>query len=501
MSSIKQLAGQTVWYGLSNIAARFLGYLQMPIITYLLNSPAGQVSFGEYSTLYAAIPFANVIFTYGMETAYFRFSRDMDKDKLFQTSFFSLLVSTLVLSLLCWLFRQPIANFFQIDQHPEYITWVIGIIALDTLSAIPFARLRQENRPRKYAFVKVAGIVLNLLLVIFFIGFCPGYVQKHPQSALAGWYHEFTSAGMLILANLAQSALTFLLLFREWRSFNFRLNPAIWKKVLGYALPFVIIGLAGMVNETIDRIMLLHLYPGTEAEAKMATGIYSANYKLAIIITLFIQAFRMAAEPFFFSKSKDKDAPHTYARVMKWFVITLCIAFLGTALFLDVWKYMEGADYRSGIGVVPILLYANLFLGIYYNLSVWYKVSDKLKYGTWITVFGAALTIVVNWIFMPVYGMYAGAWATCLCYFSMMVLSWFYGQRHYPVPYNLKRILGYLAAITFLFFVETGIYYATSSFMLRLGSGALLLLCFLGLVFLWERKELKGFPVIGRWVR
>lgn len=500
MSSIKQLAGQTIWYGFSNIAARLLGYLQMPIITYLLNSPAGQVSFGEYSTVYAAIPFANVLFTYGMETAYFRFSRDMDKEKLFQTSFSSLLLSTVMLSLLCWLFRQPIANFFQIDQHPEYITWVIAIIALDTLSAIPFARLRQENRPRKYAFVKVAGIILNLLLVIFFIGFCPAYIEKHPDSGLAHWYSQFTSAGMLILANLAQSALTFLLLFREWRGFKFKLNPALLKKILAYALPFVVIGLAGMVNETIDRIMLLHLYPGTEAEAKMATGIYSANYKLAIIITLFIQAFRMAAEPFFFSKSKDQDAQQTYARVMKWFVITLCVAFLGTALFLDIWKYMEGADYRSGIGVVPILLYANLFLGIYYNLSVWYKVSDKLSYGTWITVFGAVLTILVNWLFMPRYGMYAGAWATCLCYFSMMLLSYFYGQKHYPVPYNIKRILSYLGVITFLFFIEMGVYRLTDSFLWRIGSGAVLMLVFFGLIILWEGKELKSFPVLGKWL-
>lgn len=235
-------------------------------------------------------------------------------------------------------------------------------------------------------------------------------------------------------------------------------------------------------------------------EAKQQVGIYSANYRIAIFITLFIQAFRMAAEPFFFNQSADKNAPKTYARVMKWFVITLCFAFLFTALFLDVWKYMVGREYRTGLGVVPILLYANLALGIYYNLAVWYKVTDRLGWGIAITLLGAAITLLINVTFIPKYGMMACAWATAICYIIMMIVSYLAGQKHFPVPYNTKKLLSYIGVITVLFFLQRGVYALTDSFMLRLVSGGALMLVFIALVWKAERSELKRFPVIGRFV-
>ena len=501
MASLKKLAGQTVWYGLSNIGAQMLNYLQNPILTYLLNNAAGRDRFGEISSIYSLMTFGNVLFTYGMETAYFRFANTVkDKDTLYQTSFGSLIYSTVVLTFLFWLCRMPIAHFLKLDDHPEYITWAVLIIALDALTAIPFARLRQEERPRKYAFIKVAGIAINLFFVIFFVGISPKIVAGNPTGMYASWYNHYSSTGFVLLANILQNAFVFGMLYREWGAFRFRFDAALWRTVIAYSMPFIIIGLGGMFNETLDRIMLLKLYH--PALAKEAVAIYSSNYKLAIVITLFIRAFRMAAEPFFFAQSGDKNAPKTYAKVMKWFVITICFAFLGTVLFLDILQHLEASSYRKGLGVVPILLYANIALGIYYNLSVWYKISGQLRYGIGITLFGAALTLAINFAFIPRFGMWACAWATFICYGSMMVLSWYYGQKHFPVPYPVKKLLSFLGVITVLFLLQKLISHVTPhSFVIHIVSGIVLMLLFVRLVFVVEKKELRAFPVIGKWIR
>ena len=501
MASLKNLAGQTVWYGMSTIVARLIGFLLNPLITYLLNTKTGTEQYGEYSTLMAAIPFLNVLFTYGMETAYFKFSNTvLDRGKLFETSFTSLIISTVLLSVPLVLLRGSIAHFFDLDAHPEYITWCVLVIALDTLSVIPFARLRQENRPRKYAFTKVAGVVVNIVCVVWLLAISPGIVQRHPETAYAHWYHQYTNTGFLLLAFVAQSAVTLLLLVREWMMFRFRFDAALWRTILAYALPFIIIGLGGMINEVFDRLMLQHFYPGTKEAAKSAVGIYNANYKVAIFITLFIQAFKMAAEPFFFNQASDKNAPATYAKVMKWFVITLCFAFLFTALFLDIWQYLNGSAYRGGLGVVPILLYANIALGIYYNLSVWYKITAQLKYGIAITLFGALLTLIINYLFIPKYGMYACAWATMICYTVMMVLSYLYGQKHFPVSYPVKKLLSFLGIITILFAVHEWVAMLTPNMVIRIGSGVVLMLVFVLVIFKAERKELQRFPLIGKYI-
>ena len=502
MASLKKLAGETIWYGLSNIAAKLLNQILTPIITYILKSPRQVADLGDFSVLYACISFVNVVYTYGLETAYFRFAAGgTDQRKLFQTTFSSILVSTAVLSALLIGFSVPIANFVGLDSHPEYITWCVLFIAVDTLAAIPFAMLRQEGRPRKYAFVRVSGITVNIFCTLFFIAWSPGYVAAHAGSSYAQWYHTNTNAGFLLLPNLAGSVVTFLLLYREWGSYRFGFDKALWRKVIAYSSPMIIVGLGGMVNETIDRIMLRKLLPVDSEHERMAVAIYSNNYKLAIFITLFIQAFRMSAEPFFFSQAADKDAPKTYARVMKWFVITLCSAFLFTSLFLDGWKYFIGPSYRAGLGVVPILLAANVALGIYYNLSVWYKITDKMYLGTIITLIGAAITLVLNFAFIPTYGMYACAWATLAAYGSMMVISYFMGQRYFPVPYNVRKLLAYLAVMLLLFFAEQGVMYLTGIILIRLLAGAGLMLLFILLVINAEKKELQGMPLIGKWIR
>lgn len=500
MSSLKNLAGQTVWYGLSTIVARLIGFLLNPLITYLLNDPNGAIQVGEYSTLMSAIPFFNVLFTYGMETAYFRFSSSgVDKGRLFRTSFASLLVSTILLSFIMICFNRQLAHYVELDKHPEYITWCVWVIALDTLSVIPFARLRQEGRPRKYAFTKVAGVVVNIACVVLLVGVAPKYMA-HSHSWLAKWYHQYTNTGFLIMAFVAQSVVTMLLLYKEWSAFRFKIDRALWRSILTYSLPFVVIGLGGMVNEVVDRLMLLHLFKGTEAQAKNAVAIYNANYKLAIFITLFIQAFKMAAEPFFFSQAADKNAPKTYAKVMKWFVITLCFAFLSTAMFLDIWKYLNASYYRSGIYIVPILLMANISLGIYYNLAVWYKITAKLNYGIGITLTGALITVLLNYFFIPKYGMLACAWTTCICYSLMVVLCYHYGQKHFPVPYATKKLLSYIGTVLMLFLIHSAIGKLITTPVAHIISGAVLSLCFVALVLKVERTELKSFPVIGKYL-
>lgn len=502
MASLKQLAGQTIWYGVSNIAAKLLNQLLTPIITYILNSPAGMVDYGNFSMLYACISFINIIYTYGLETAYFRFAAmGTDKNKLFQTTFTSLLVSTVVFSVIIIYLRDLIGDYIGLEGHNEYITWSVLIVAVDTLAAIPFARLRQEGRPRKYAMVRMAGIVTNIVLTVVLIAYAPRMAAANPDGAFAKWYSGYTPVGFLLLANLAQATVTFILLFKEWSGYRLQFDAALWKKILTYCWPMVIVGMGGMVNETIDRLMLPKLLPGTTDEQKIAVSIYAANYKIAIFITLFIQAFRMSAEPFFFSQAADRNAATTYARVMKWFVITLCVAFLFTALYIDLWQYFIGPAYRNGLGVVPILLAANIALGIYYNLAVWYKITDRMYMGMIITLIGATITLALNYTFIPAYGMYACAWTTLGAYTTMMALCYALGQRYFPVNYPVARLGQYIVIMLLLFAAQRGIMHTTGSPAIRLATATVFMGTFGIVVLRLEKSELSAMPVIGRWLK
>ncbi len=498
-----------MWYGVSNIGAKFLNYLLTPLITYLLKDSSGVKEYGDYSLLYVWIAVLNVLFTYGFETGYFRFSNreSTDQKALFQTTFGSLVISTIGLVLLFSLFRVPINNFLGLNGHPEYIVWVLLLIGFDALSAIPFAKLRQENRPRKYAFIKIAGILINIVAVVFFLVYMPQLAQKNPAGWLAGWTRDNSRVGFLLMANLLQTIFVFLMLFPEWKVFRFKIDLALWKKIFAYSAPMIVIGLAGMINEVMDRQMLAKFLPMPADEAKRLVGIYSANYKLAIFISLFIQAFKMAAEPFFFSQANDKSAPQTYARVMKWFVIVLALAFLSTALYLDILKYWINHAYHSGLGIVPILLFANICLGMYYNLSVWYKLTDRMNMGLYITLVGAAITLTGNYFFIPLYGMYAAAWSTLVCYLVMTVLAYALGQKYFPVPYPVKKILAYLTVMLVLFFVKKGVDFATASLstapmlIIRVIAATVLMLLFLRLILKAEGKEVKTMPFVGRFVK
>ncbi len=486
-----------MWYGVSSIFVRFLNYGLTPLLTGVLVTSG----YGEMSKVYAAIPFLNVIFTYGLETAFFRYSqKEQFPGQVYDNLIISILFSTAFLGGAMIAFKNPIAHLLRVEKHPEYITWVAWIIMLDTLSTLPFAKLRLDNRPIKYAFIRVAGILVNIGLLVIFYYVCPKLQKQGTMSPLLLIYSsdKESQVGYVFIANLAMSALTFFLLIKEFFQFKWKFNWPLWRDIIIYSLPITIAGFGGMINETFDRIMLSWWAPvTTEKAADVLVGIYSANYKLSILITLFIQAFRLGAEPFFFKQAQGENPQRVYARVMKFFVLTICFMFLFVALYLEIWKhFVTNPEMWVGLKVVPILLFANMFLGIYYNLAIWYKLSNNTMSGAYITLIGAGITLIINYLFIPHYGMMACAWATCICYSSMMVISFIWGQRVYPVPYPWKKLLAYMAIVLIFFWIHQGIISLTQSKVVYFTTATLLLGAFGAFVVRVEKKEFRRYPIL-----
>lgn len=516
---LKKLASQTAIYGLPTIVGRLLSYLLTPLYTYNF-SPQ---EFGIVTSGYAYVSFLLVFLTYGMETALFRFSQsEPDKKKVFSTSLASLFVSSSAFILLISIFAVPISESIRFTGHPEYVIWFAIILGADAFAAVPFAKLRELGRAKHFAFIKTVNIFVYVGLNLFFILFCP---HVKPGSFLypliSRIYDPSIGIGYIFISNLIASVVTLLMLLpvilNAFRRPAVAPSPApalknvlrserpvppepapeqekssffdseLWKRMLRYALPLLVAGLAGMVNETLDRILLTHMLP--EKEAMYQTGVYGACYKVSIIMTIFIQTFRFAAEPFFFSHSAEKDAKKVYADVMKYFVIVCSVIFLGTMLNIHWIQYFAGsAAFRTGIAVVPILLMANFCLGIYYNQSIWYKLTGHTQYGALLAVFGAVITIVLNIWWIPRIGYMGCAWATLICYASMMVASYFMGNKHYPVNYDLKRILGYMGLSLTLYALS--LFINTGSTAVNLVINNLILLGFIAVAV---KAELKNF--------
>lgn len=501
MGSVKQLAGQTLWYGVSSIAARFINYLLTPLLTYAV--VITKADYGKIGLIYSALPVLNVLFTYGFETAYFRFSsKEENKATIYNTAFLSILFSTLLFSFILYQFPGLLGGITGLTNFPGMIRISIAIIALDTLSAIPFARLRQENKPRKFAFVNIAGILLNIFFTWLFISYCPAhYDRQHPGPLMLIYNPATYPVTYVLIANLIQAVAKLLLLSKEVLQVRFRFNTALWKEMMLYAMPLLIVGFGGVINEVFDRLMLRWWLPGSEVYKDSQVGVYNACYKLSILITLFIQAFRMSAEPFFFKQAQGQNPQKTYARVMKFFVIIITVMFLVVSMYLDVWKLFIGEDYRVGLKVVPILLLANMFLGIYYNLSVWFKLSNKTNAGARITLIGTAVTLVINFLFIPFFSYTACAWATFFCYGTMMVVSFKWGQKAYRIPYAWKKLVAYLLIVILLFFIHKGITYFYHPVWFTLSVATLLLLVYLRFLLIVEKKEFAKIPVIQKLVR
>jgi len=486
------LASQTFWYGFSNIFARFLNYLLTPLLTTIFASE----KYGDISILFAAAAFLNIVYTYGMETSYFRFNNMYPEEQVYSTGLTSLLFTSILFTILLFFPVESLANYMEIGSHPEYIKWVLLIVALDTLAVLPFSKLRFEGKPRKFAMIKVMNILINIGLTVFFLVWCKGQYEKQANNIWSVLYNPAIDIGYVFIANLAASVVTLLMLWKEIFSFKFSWNPQLMKEMLIYSAPLIIVGFGGMVNETIDRFMLTDLYPGTANEARSANGIYSANNKLAIIIVLFITAFRMGAEPFFFKQAKEEGAAKTYARVMKFFVIACCLCFLAVMLFLDIWKYFMGVkkhpEYLTGLKVVPILMLGKIFLGVYYNLSIWYKLTNKNMLAAYITLIGAAITITLNYLFIPKFGFMACAFASFICYGFMMVISYIQGQKHFPIPYAWKKLLAYIVISCLLYGIHQVFRYYSPSLMMNHIFGLVLMAAFMVFVARVEKREVNN---------
>lgn len=492
---LKKLAGQTVVYGLGTILPRFLNYFLTPILTRAF-MPA---EYGIHSELYAYISFLNILFTYGMETTFFNFNSRLEKkDQVYNTAFFTILSSTLGLSLLLFSMRSWISEVLSTDNASyslTFISWCIGIIATDALMAIPFAKLRAENKALQFSLMKLTNVIFNFGLTLFFIKVCKPAYEQHDNSFFASLYDPITGIGYCFLANLLANIISLLLLSGQFSKLKMQVDTALLKEMLRYTWPLLILGFAGMINETLDRIILKKLMVD-KAEAQIAQGIYGACYKIAILMTIFIQAFRFAAEPFFFSRAKEKDSKKTYALVMKYFIIFCLVLFLGTLLNLDWIKYLIAEPYWEGLSVVPILLLANLCLGVVYNLSIWYKLSSQTRYGAIISVTGAAVTVLINLLFVPSYSYVACAWATLAAYGTMMVMSYLLGQKYYPIRYNLRAIMVYVV-LGLLLFLFSKLFSDIPYTVVRVFLNNLLILAFLWIVYKLEFNNLKKLNTNG----
>ena len=469
MSVLKKFFKDTIIYGLATVLPRLMNFILVPLHTDKLAT----TSYSDNTTFYVYAAFFNVLLTYGMETAFFRFfNKSNEKTKVFSTTFISLFVTTLIFLIAVFLFNAYISEWLNIST--KYFKILVGLLVLDTLVVAPFAYLRATGRPIKFAAIKISNILIYVLLNYFFLWVIPEFNLQF------SWYDKTDLVQYIFIANLFASIVTLLLLLPYFFKTKIEFSKTIFKQLIGYGWPIMVAGLAYVINENFDKWILPYL------TNKDINGAYSGCYKIAMFMTIFIQAFRLGAEPFFFSHSKEINAKETYALIMKYFVIAGSFMLLFIISYLDIFKMVlvQNEAYWQAISIVPIVLLANLFLGIYFNLAIWYKLTDKTRYGMYLSIVGAIITIVLNLVFINKIGFIAAAWATLAAYGSMMVLSYFFGQKHYPVPYNLKQILFYLL-------IAIGLSIVTLNTNANYYINTVLVLVFLGIIIISEKKQPK----------
>ena len=479
MGLYKNLFKQTAIYGLATVLPRMLSFLLVRLYTDILPT----AEYGEVSIVLSWMVFFNVVLSYGMETAFFRFySAEEDKKNVIATSTISIFWSSIIFLFVALIFRNTLAAWAEVDV--QYITYSVWILVLDALVLVPFSKLRANQRPMVYAAIKIGNVFINLLLNIFFLMYLPKLAASSPNSVWDNLYVENFQIAYIFIANLLASLATFVVLSPNYLSLGRKFDPVLWKKMMKYGLPILIAGLAFAVNEHFDKILLGYLLP--ENLAKSEVGAYSACYKLGLFMVLFATAFRLGIEPFFFSHAKNENAPQTYAVITKYFVILGSLILLCVIVFADILKFLLLHDkaYWEAMKVVPLIILANFFLGIYNNLSVWYKLTDKTKIGAYISIVGAIVTLVLNYILIPKYSYYGSAIATLSAYGSMMFISYYLGNKYYPIPYDKKKIVGYLTLSTgfscISFYGFSGNYFI----------GIPLLAIFLGFIYYNEKETL-----------
>jgi O-antigen/teichoic acid export membrane protein len=455
LSLYKNLFKQTLIYGLATVLPRMISFLLNPL--YVDRLPKQE--FADVSIIFAWLVFFNVILSYGMETTFFRFyNKEEDKKSVIQTSTISIFWSSIAFLFLSLLYRNTLSSWINVEV--EFVTYAIWILVLDALVIIPFSKLRAEQRPIVFAVIKIGNVLINMVLNVFFLLYLPKIAQSNPNGFLATLYFDNFQVGYIFVANLIASLATFVVLSPDYLRLKWKLDFKLWKKMMLYGFPILIAGIAFAVNEHLDKIILEFLLPKNIGKAEV--GAYSACYKLGLFMVLFATAFRLGIEPFFFSHAKNENAKQTYAMITKFFVIFGSLILLGVIVFADLLKQIMIKDesYWEAMKVVPLIILANFFLGIYNNLSVWYKLTDKTKIGAYISIVGAILTLLLNYLLIPKYSYMGSAIGTIVAYGSMMIISYLLGKKYYSIPYDMKKIGGYLAVsilfsiLSFYFFRE-----------------------------------------------
>lgn len=475
MGILKGFFKDTAIYGMATVVPRLMTFILAPLQIGALST----ASYSENTTFYIWAAFFNVILTFGMETSFFRyFSRAENKQDVFSTSFISLTFSTILFFLVVVLFQETVMGI--VDLPPQFFYILLGVLVLDNLVVIPFAYLRATNRPIKFTLIKVSNVLILTVINVIYLFLIPNYPQLFPDFILRT-FHPDNLVQYIFWANLVASAATFLMLLPYFFRTNLVFKWSIFKALWQYGWPVMVAGVAFVINEMFDKLIMKDLI------SDEIMGAYAGVYKLAIFMALYIQAFRLGAEPFFFNQYNKENSRFIYAEILKYFVLAGSAMLLVLVVFLDLLKLLivPNEDYWVTIAIVPVILLANLCLGIYHNLSIWYKLTDKTKVGMYISLVGAMLTVILNLVLVPIYGFMAAAWATLVAYGSMMLISFYLGQKHFPIPYDVKRIGGYLlisagfSAVSFLLFRNN--YYI----------GIILILIFFALVLISEKEQLK----------
>ncbi len=451
MAGVKSLAKDTVVYGASSIIGRFLNWCLVPLYTGVFAAS----QYGLVTYIYSIVALALIVLTYGMETGFFRFANHDDfQDRpmeVYSTALTSLGVSSGIFLVAVLVFQQPVSNALECRGHEDYIALMATAVAIDAFTAIPFSYLRYARRPIRFATLKVISIFLNIGLNLFWILLCPWLDAQSPGCVSWCWSPDY-GIGYIFLANLISSAAMLVLLYPELHGFPWRFNSNLWRRMLVYSWPLLVLGIAGIMNQTIDKILFPYLF-SDKAQAMQQLGIYGANYKIAIVMVMFIQAFRFAYEPFIFSRKKGQQMTDRYAEyrsAMKWFVIAAMVIFLAVMFYLDILRYFISPRYFSGLKVVPIIMLAEFFFGIFFNLSLWYKLTDQTRWGMWFSLGGLCVTLALNILLVPYFGYMGCAWAAFACYGCMMIASYIVGRIKHPIGYNVPRLLCYFGGALLL---------------------------------------------------
>lgn len=476
---LKGLAKDTVVYGLSSIVGRFLNWLLVPMYVRVLATPG---EYGIVTNLYGWTALLLALLTFGMETTYFRFANRKDEQepmRVYANSLISVTIISALFACVGFALLQPISTWLGYAAHPEYVGMLIFIVAIDAIMSLPFARLRCEEKAWKFAGIKLANIGLNIALNIFFLIVCP-IIHKHSPESIAWFYRPDYGVGYILVSNVITSIANVAMLNRELRGFAYRIDMQRLRPMLVYAIPILGISIAGILNQSVDKILFPLLF-ADKAEATTQLGIYGACFKIAVVMVMFIQAYRYAIEPYIFKRSKESDDKSSNAITTLYFTIFALLIYLGVSFYLDdVFKYLVSPAYYEGLKVVPVVMAGEFLFGLYFNVSFWFKLNDQTYWGTLFTIIGCVLTIAIIVIFVPLYGYMACAWATVVCNSVMLLMSYLIGRKRYPVPYPVRKMTGYVALAALLF--ALGMMLPIEATVLRLLWRTSLLCIYIGIV-------------------